>query len=653
MATQGDTTAPSSGAFDDGVTLDCGSAKAMNTVLFYPVICVATANCLATTNAGNGKVYSFLFDSKNFTRRVFSQHKTRVHGMAHLHGDAVVSADRTGKIYSWNARTMKVLDEWQIEASPRVLYVMNLTPDSILVATTSTSSGNVAQHLYIFSHQKGHHVRPQQNLKLKPRGIPFGAYDGIYCVKTLMKAYKMDTEGKHRDVLSHPQIPPQYNYEFFGAVTKDYIVLSYANEKMFIYRNLDKNDANQECPLLTTIHIRAFMERHQDSLRAVTVIARNLFMVTTKKFGIYFINIQAKVLAKIAVTKSNNLRNSCVLVDGRICVVGADAYCAVYPCPPQVKLKVAIFAAKMNPNAPTVIAKKVEVQSGAVMGMTQSTTTMPTERRNDVIVRPVSGDNQRVKYGFREHLEERKNRLSAATQAATQVVSLKANQAASQQALAENGNASSLMHASYALDVGRLKERMAADRVAHQAEITDMREKTAAERTQFQIRIAALNQNVADVKDGEADWKAKYLQVSAEKDRYAKDVEEGEARWAAKVAEYEAAENARNANLMLLNKRSRESMDMTMATQLREQKELKEVKMELEDERMKSRRYKSEINIQNINMKAQLEIQKIKLEECKEDLRIQKKKTEKAENEFSRIRDMDGYDNDTKKRKFL
>lgn len=93
---------------------------------------------------------------------------------------------------------------------------------------------------------------------------------------------------------------------------------------------------------------------------------------------------------------------------------------------------------------------------------------------------------------------------------------------------------------------------------------------------------------------------------------------------------------------------------MDKDTTISMQRELKKLKIELENEQMKSRRYKSEINIQSINMKAQLEIQKIKLEECKEDLFIQKK-TEKAENELGRIREFyNGFDNDTgyKKRKY-
>lgn len=264
MASEGNTITASS-AFDGDSTLDCGSAKAMNTVLFYPVVCVATSNCLVTTNAGDGKVYTYLPNSATaFTRRVFAQHRTRVHGIAHLHGDIVVSADRTGKMYSWNARTLEIIDEWQIEGSPRALYVMALTSDSILLATASTSSGNVAHHLYIFSPQKGHNVRPLHNLKLKPRGIPFGAHDGNFCCKTLMKAYLMLANGKHRDVLSHPQIPPRYNYEFFGAFGGNYIILSYENQKMFIYRNID--DISMESPLDNTVHIHLFIERYQDSL---------------------------------------------------------------------------------------------------------------------------------------------------------------------------------------------------------------------------------------------------------------------------------------------------------------------------------------------------------------------------------------------------
>jgi len=589
---------PATAAFGD-VTLDCGGEKSMSTVLFYPVSCVATPNCLVTTNAGDGKVYSFRTNNNN------------------NNADVVVSADRGGKIYSWDARTLEIVSEWQIEDAPRVLYLMNLTHGSILVATTSTSSGNVAQHLYVFSHNKGRHLSPLRDLKLKPRGIPFGACDGNFCVKTLMKAYKMDTEGQHRDALAHPMVPAQYNYEFFGAFDRNYIVLSYSNERMFVYRNVGVNKIG--CPLIATIPIDSFMERLHESLRAVTIISSDLLMVTTEKFGVYFLNLQGVVQAKIAVTKSADLRNACVLADGRICVVGADAYCGVWPCPTEVKGLVGSFAQKMKPDKgdgdgdiPLSVVKKAEAQPASINvntrmnGSTGNNNSATLSNQGSSVGAGATSD-ERAKYGFREHLAKQKKA------------------AEKKQTLIE-------VKASHAAEIARLEHRAAANGAAHRAELMLLRKKFAAEKSQLQLVNGSLKA------DGE-DWKRKYTECAAEKDRYAKYLEEGQARWDSKLTD-DAQETVPKIDS------TRESMQ-----------ELKELKLQLESERKKSRKYKSELNIQNINMTAQLEIQKIKLQECEEDLRLQKKKAEMAEIELNRIRELDlfghasGCDNTGKKRK--
>lgn len=165
-----------------------------------------------------------------------------------------------------------------------------------------------------------------------------------------------------------------------------------------------------------------------------------------------------------------------------------------------------------NGNRPADIAKKRGVQLGVKMPMSMAT--VANDGRSEI--RVVSTDSERSKYGFRERLEKHKNRFIAAEQKA-------AGTTTTTTALLE-------VKPNHSVEVGRLEERLAADRKAHQAETAQLRRKTNSEKGQLQLRIAALNQDIGNMKGVEAHWKAKYLQVSAEKDRYVKDVAEGEER---------------------------------------------------------------------------------------------------------------------------
>lgn len=97
------------------------------------------------------------------------------------------------------------------------------------------------------------------------------------------------------ELLKHPtvkRLTDDAPYDFIGTVNADYIIFSYDGKKMYIYKTTTKR-------CVRTLHATRFMGVTGDVMRSVTIISSNMVMITTEKFGIYFVDFTGGVFARM------------------------------------------------------------------------------------------------------------------------------------------------------------------------------------------------------------------------------------------------------------------------------------------------------------------------------------------------------------------
>lgn len=546
----------------------------MNTTLWFPVTVLTTNNYIVTTNCSKGVVYAFHLKSttNNDKGTIFSRHEARVHDMAHLFGDVVVSVDKSGMAHVWDAETAQVLDSFQAPDYRRLLYVQKLDARQFAVAATSIRTGNVAHMLYVFTHNRGIILKNEtETKKLSPGGVLFGTHDRNVYVKTTVKAFKVNIDTLKKLSFSNPPIASCYNFEFFAAVNHQYIILSYWNQSMLIYSNDRRN-----CAHIRTVDISAFSDAHEEKeeeyLRAITIIDEDLLMITTQKYGVYFTTLKGKAVAKIAVTKSDDLRNACVTADGRICVVGADAYCGIWNSPPEVKLPVLKYAQSRK-----VIG--VDAHSNGDANGYANGTAVPELKKSSPRIEAgkTSDDNDNDNINGNGELTRTYSRGEERRQ--PKLLEMKARHSM------ELGRQEKRLAAQHTTE---LEKRLAAQKKAHEAEITSMQNEIAELRT-----IRGDETANAVLRNKLAVCEVKLAACDSERDKLLKQLE------AARIE-----------------------------------------KKELEEAREKNRQYRksqTRMDIEAVKIKAQLEVQNIELKSLRDQLQWQVKKTEKAVAEANRI----------------
>jgi len=207
------------------------------------------------------------------------------------------------------------------------------------------------------------------------------------------------------------------------------------------------------------------------------------------------------------------------------------------------------------------------------------------------------------------------------------------------------------------------------------AQIAEMNKKMAQDAHHYQMVIASLRKTIYETAEGKrgqaqaaevgntvrqaeveilkkqiSGLEAKCIQIKMEKEMYVKQI--GEERNSTQM-EIKTLQNKIKAEEAKWEEKLFTEID-TDGGDGEERSIVTRLRAELAEQKMKARKYKSEMHVKTIGMKAQLEIQKFQLEEKEEDLETQKKIGQKALQELKRIRAGDGNANSSsspKKRK--
>jgi len=275
-------------------TLDCGNPSTTGAAN-ASISCISSSNYLLVANDQSGGIYvhgnspnapADVSTEKNV--RIFPHHKNRVTDMMVLFGDTIASVDEGGKLLIWAADdNFTVLDDLENWGNRRLLYIESIDSNTIMIGASSSSEGYDAHHLYLFSHNAGRKLEWVRDMKVTPGWVVLGVVHGNLFAKTTDVAYRFNIESCKENIIA------AYKFDPFGAVSEHYIILSFQNKSLFVYRN------NSLSVPLRKIEAESFIEVTGDKIVDVIIVINDLLMVTTQKFGLYFIDVQGKLSASL------------------------------------------------------------------------------------------------------------------------------------------------------------------------------------------------------------------------------------------------------------------------------------------------------------------------------------------------------------------